>query len=124
MRLSLAERREIERAAEIAGKEMSVWAREVWLRFSRSQDVAESGVRLGTLRRSIKIGRAIAGGQSNGVRLAKALGVSRRTLARDLVFMRTQLNAPIVFDEGDFTLHYSTPFDADLAILDWLSKDA
>lgn len=50
-----------------------------------------------------------AGGYPNASQLARALEVSRKSILRDLEFMRDQLGLPLAYDEHRYGYHYTQP---------------
>ncbi|MBE7499634.1 MAG: WYL domain-containing protein [Verrucomicrobiales bacterium] len=62
------------------------------------------------LRRMMEIHQCLgAGGYPNASQLARALEVSRKSILRDLEFMRDQLGLPLAYDEYRYGYHYTQP---------------
>ncbi len=65
------------------------------------------------LERMSKLHSLLQGGTfPNCVFLAKSLEVSRKTIQRDLDFMRDRLSLPIAYDRRKFGFYYTKPVDA------------
>ena len=81
----------------------------------------------GAYRRMFKIDELIRSNRCiSSAQLAKKLGVSKRTIQRDLRYMEVELSAPIVYDDEERGYFYANPrfslsdfafTDSDVALL-------
>ena len=65
------------------------------------------------LERMMKIHQALhGGGHRNATQLALELGVSTKSIHRDLEFMRDRLGLPLRYDDARHGFHYTEPVEA------------